>query len=301
MCVASGPTSCVDVGYSAAVQGAFAGKRVFITGGSSGIGRAAALQFARGGASVCVAARRAEPLERVVEELRASACREGQVFASLALDISDRQAVYQAAPRVLAALGGLDILVNNAGVTHVGYLDEAEDEVFERLLRINYLGAVWVTRAFLGHFRGARAGTIAFVSSFLGLMGVFGYAAYTASKHALTGFAECLRQELLVDGVRVCVVFPGDAKTPMYEAELPARPPESVKLAELVPPISAELVARELLASVARGREHAFPGFWNRASLWAARHFPRVTRRVVDRDLRGVWRAGAGQGQRSRD
>ncbi len=281
------------------MQGAFAGKRVFLTGGSSGIGRAAALQLARAGASVCVAARRAEPLARVVTELRECACRDGQVFSSVALDISDRQAVYGAAPRVLEALGGLDVLINNAGVTHVGYLDETDDEVFERVLQINYLGAVWVTRAFLGHFRGARSGTIAFVSSFLGLMPVFGYAAYTASKHALTGFAECLRQELLIDGVRVCVVFPGDAKTPMLDAELPARPPETTKLAELVPPISAELVARELLTSVAQGRERAFPGFWNRASLWAARRFPRITRRVVDRDLRGVWRAGAGQASRT--
>ncbi|MCB9754564.1 MAG: SDR family NAD(P)-dependent oxidoreductase [Myxococcales bacterium] len=264
----------------------FLGQRALITGGSSGIGLAAALQLAREGASVCVAARREGPLADAVARLRENACLKDQVFSSLALDISDRAAVREAAPRALAALGGLELLINNAGVTHVGRLDDVEDEVFERVLRINYLGAVWVTRALLPHFRSARGGTIAFVSSFLGLMPVFGYAAYSASKHALTGFAECLRQELLRDGVRVCVAFPGDADTPMLAAELPARPPETRKLAELVPPISAELVASSLLDSVARGRAHAFPGFWNHASLWAARRFPAITRRVIDRDLR---------------
>ncbi len=261
------------------------GRRVFITGGSSGIGLALARSLVAQGAHVAIAARGAEQLERARAELAAEA-RGDQRVEAFVLDVSDRVAVSAVSAAVLEALGGIDLLVNNAGITHPGYAWELDDEVFERMVQVNYLGTVWVTRAFLPVLMEQRSGQVVNVSSIAGLMGVFGYTAYGASKFAVSGFTESLRQELKPHGVGVSLLCPPDTDTPQLAYEEDLKPVETKALAGTVKPMSAQAVAQAMLDGVAAGRPVIIPGMDGWVTVWLARHFPWLARWVMDRMIR---------------
>jgi short-subunit dehydrogenase len=187
----------------------FAGKVVVITGASSGIGEALALLLADRGASLVLAARRLEALERVAE-----ACRErGARAVVLAADVSlpdDCERIMDAA---VQAFDGIDFLVNNAGISMWARFDEVQDlSIFERLMRVNYLGAVYCTHFALPYLK-ARGGMIVGISSLTGKTGVPTRSGYGATKHALQGFLDSLRIELRNEGVDVLVVSPGFVAT----------------------------------------------------------------------------------------
>lgn len=267
----------------------YRGKKLFITGGSSGIGKATALSAVRAGASVYIAARRQSVLDEAVAELEAARTSADQKIGSISLDIADAAAVKAAVPAILEGLGGLDVLINNAGVSHVSHAHEDDDDAYEWIMRINYLGAVHVTRAFLPHFMSQRAGHVHFVSSVLGVLGCYGYGAYAASKHAMIGYAKCLHQDLLPYGVSVTVSLPPDTETPQHAAELEVMPEETKVVAGTIAPLSADFVGNAVLDGIAAQRFSTAPGFVNHVLLWAARHFPGIARWVMDRDLHGYW------------
>jgi len=269
----------------------FKGKRVYITGGSSGIGKATAMQLVRTGAHVLISARGKERLEAALSELESCRVNAEQAITSIAVDVSDEKAVMAAAPKILDALGGLDVLLNNAGVAHVGTIDEATFEHYRRMMDINYFGTVHTTLSFLPHFRKQGHGNIAAVSSTLGVMGLYGYSAYAGSKYAITGFCDCLRQDLLKYGVQVSVLFPADTDTPQLAAENEIKPPETKALAGNASLVSPEFVADEFLAGVAKGQFTIAPGFSNRLIMWAHHKVPWLVRWVIDRDLRTYWRS----------
>jgi 3-dehydrosphinganine reductase len=262
----------------------FQGKRVLVTGGSSGIGRAAARILVESGAHVVIAARERERLASTVAELRENN-RRGTIHA-IALDISDAPAVARAAPSVLEMLGGLDVLINNAGIAHTGRFEETPPARFEELLRVNLLGTVHVTRAFLPHFVAQRSGHVCNVSSMLGFMGVFGYSAYAASKFAVTGFTECLRQELLPHGVGVSLVFPPNTDTPQLTEELANQPAESRAITRRAGVLPARQVANRLLRGIARRKWNILPGVGSRITWSMHRHAPSVLRRLMDFEMR---------------
>ncbi len=260
----------------------YEGKRVFITGGSSGIGRSLALAIAAAGGHVSIAARGQGRLDEVLAELEKTGS--GRSHA-IALDVSDRAAVEAAAVEVIEALGGIDLVIANAGVTHPGYFAEIGEDVFQSMMNVNYFGVVNVVRAFLPAMRTQKAGNICNVSSTLGFLGVFGYTAYAASKFAVTGFSECLRQELLGDGIKVSVVYPPDTDTPQYHMENEIKPAETKMLSETAGLLSADVVAAEILRGISRGKLHITPGLMNKLIRFATFHLPWVVRMVVDGDL----------------
>lgn len=278
----------------------YRGKRVFITGGSSGIGKATALALARSGAHVWISARGETRLRVAEEEIRAATVSHDQVVGCTVLDIGDRQAVQAAAPEVLSSLGGLDVLVNNAGIAWTNYLHEHTAEIFEEIMRVNYFGTVNVTMAMLDHFMKQRSGRIANVSSTLGFVGVFGYAAYAASKFAINGFSECLRQDLLPYGVKVSVLFPADVDTPQYAEENKLKTPETKAICSTAGLSSPNDVAQALLAGVVAGRYHIVPGFMNKATWYATRFAPWLVRLVADGDLMRAHRKLEGTAPKAR-
>ena len=259
-------------------------RRVFITGGSSGIGLALARQLVAAGAHVAIAARGAERLEQARASL-ADGADEGQRVLAFRLDVGDREDVSRVSRQGLEGLGGIDLLVNNAGIARPGYVHELPDEVFEDMVRVNYLGVVWVTRAFLPALMGQGRGHVVNVSSLAGVLGVFGYTAYGGSKFAVSGFSEALRQELKPHGVGVSVLCPPDTDTPQLAYEERYKPAETRALSGNVKPMSAEVVAKALLEGVAAGRVEIVPGMDSWFTVFMARRFPGLVRWIMDRDI----------------
>ena len=140
------------------------------------------------------------------------------------IDVTDPSRVEVAAAEALVALGGLDLLVCNQGFAHTGLIHEVPVDDFKRLLEVNYLGHAYLCRAFAPHFIQQQSGTVVMVSSVLGYLSTYGYAAYSASKWAIVGFAEGLRQELGLYGVQVKVFYPGTIETPGLAQENADKP-----------------------------------------------------------------------------
>ena len=262
------------------------GKKVYITGGSSGIGLAAAKILARAGASVYISARGEDRLREAIAEIRAAARGPEQRFGYVAHDVSDPVAVEAAAARILAELGGLDVLIANAGVAHPARVLETPTDVYEKMMRINYFGTVHTTRAFLPHFFAQRGGHIAIVSSLLGFMGIYGYTAYAASKFAQVGFADALRQELIDYGVSLSILYPPDTDTPQFAEENKIKPGETKAISGEVKVMSPEEVSTCLLHGLAKGKYHIVPGAMSKFTRFMHRHAPWVVKLVIDGELK---------------
>ncbi|ATB28405.1 SDR family oxidoreductase [Melittangium boletus] len=184
---------------------------VVITGASSGIGEELAVALAARGARVVLAARDEVALHRVRERCE----RAGGRALVVPTDVGEPEACRLLVARALEVFGGIDALVNNAGVTMRGFFEEVTDlSLFERLMRVNYLGSVYCTHHALPHLK-ARRGLLVAVSSLTGKCGVPGRSGYAATKHAMQGFFDSLRIELRGSGVDVLVVCPGFVATPI--------------------------------------------------------------------------------------
>jgi 3-hydroxybutyrate dehydrogenase len=180
-----------------------------VTGGGRGIGRAIALAFAKEGARVAVTARTETELEAVAAEIRAL----GREALAVPCDVGERAQVDDAVRRVADGLGPVEILVNNAGLAVSAQLQDTDDALWERHLRVNLTGAFLVTRAVLPGMLAARWGRIINIASIAGRQGYPLIAAYTASKHGLLGLTRALAQEVVAAGVTVNAICPGYVAT----------------------------------------------------------------------------------------
>ena len=186
----------------------------FVTGAGRGIGRAIALKFAAEGADVVCLSRTEENAARVASEVRAL----GRRVWARAVDVSNGQAVQEAADALLAETGRVDILVNNAGVTRDGLLMRMRDEDWDAVMNTNLRGAFCMTRALTRAFVKQRSGRIINIASIIGLIGNAGQANYAASKAALFGFTKSVAKELGGRGITVNAIAPGFIETDMTAA-----------------------------------------------------------------------------------
>jgi NAD(P)-dependent dehydrogenase (short-subunit alcohol dehydrogenase family) len=186
---------------------------VLITGATQGIGRATAIAFGRAGYRVGVVARTAPKIEALVAELRA----DGIEAAGAAGDVADPEAVRRAVAQVVEQLGEIGVLVNNAGVLIARPFEELTLDDWDTTMATNLRSLYLVTREVLPGMRQRRDGTIVNVASLAGRNGFAGGTAYTASKHAVLGFARSLMLEVRKEGVRVVTVCPGSVDTGMLQ------------------------------------------------------------------------------------
>jgi 3-dehydrosphinganine reductase len=235
-------------------------KVVLITGGSSGIGLAAAKQLASAGAHVWLAARRRELLEAALKEVQAARRDPSQLCGIVSADVSDAKQAARVVETVTKSTGAPDVVINSAGISQPGYVHELSPEVFERLMQVNYLGTVYVTAAVLPAMMERGSGHIINISSMAGYLGVFGYSAYGATKFAVAGYSEVLRAEMKSHGIRVSVAFPPDTDTPQLAYEEPFKPAELKAISGNAKALSAEKVARSILQQAGKGYFMIFPG-----------------------------------------
>lgn len=235
-------------------------KVVLVTGGSSGIGLAAAKQLAAAGAQVWLNGRRRELLEAAFKEVQAARRDPSQLCGIVPGDVSDPGQVGVVVETVTNSAGAPDVVFNSAGITQPGYIQELSLDVFERLMRVNYFGTVYMTAAVLPAMMKRGSGHIINISSMAGYLGVFGYSAYGASKYAVTGFSEVLRAEMKPHGIRVSVAFPPDTDTPQLAYEEPFKPAETKAMSGNVKALPADKVARTILRQAEKGAFMIFPG-----------------------------------------
>ncbi len=246
----------------------FENKVALVTGGSSGIGLAAACQLAAQGAHVWLVARRIELLNAARAALETARQTPQQTFGVVSADVADAGQVDQAVRQITSASGLPDLVINSAGVTHPGYVQDLSLEIFQQMMEVNYFGTVYMAKAVLPGMIARGSGHIVNISSMAGFIGTFGYTAYGASKYAVRGFSDALRAEVKPLGINVSIVFPPDTQTPQLDYENQFKPAETKALAGNVKPMSAEEVARIMLRDAARGRYIIIPGFEPKLIYW---------------------------------
>jgi 3-dehydrosphinganine reductase len=203
------------------------GKHVVVTGGSSGIGLEAAMEYVRRGANVSILARNQKKLDQPLVALKDSVPEGGSnKLCVMSVDVSAGQkSVDKYFERLVEAQGNIDVLLNCAGTFVAGAFNELEDDDFENIVNVNYLGSVYPTRAALKTMKGQKGGgRLIFVASQVAQVAIYGYTAYAASKWALRGLVEALQMEAKPHGIYVSVAYPPDTDTPGYEAEMQTKP-----------------------------------------------------------------------------
>ncbi len=195
---------------------AFHDQVVIVTGSSAGIGKALAVQLARQGAKVILAARRAERLEQVAAEC----CGLGADVLVIPTDIRDEAQCQALVEKTMTTFGRLDMLINNAGMAATALFDDFPDlSLFRQTMQVNFYGAVYCTYYALPYLKLTR-GRCVFISSLGGLAAIPYNTPYCASKYSLHGFSDALRMELLQHGVSVTVVCPWWVATEFHAAQL---------------------------------------------------------------------------------
>ena len=187
------------------------GRTALVTGASQGIGRACAVQLARAGARIALAARNETNLNEVAAEIRSL----GGVAEIFVLDLAQEDSIKTTVKAALAHFGKVDILVNNAGITRDTLLLRMKRADWDEVLLTNLTGTFLLTQALIGSMMKARWGRVINISSVVGRMGQAGQANYAASKAGVIGFTKSLARELASRGVTANAVAPGYIETPM--------------------------------------------------------------------------------------
>ncbi len=251
-------------------------RRALVTGASSGIGRALAIEFARQGVDLVLLARREDRLAEVAREVEAL----GRRAIPVAGDVTDATVRNRALEAARSELGGLDILVNNAGVAAHGRFAEADPQRIRPIFEVNFFAPVELIREATPLLREGRQPIVVNIGSILGERGAPHKSEYSASKFALHGFSEAVRPEMARLGIDVLVVAVGPTATEHFDVLLEGTP----ELPWGDPPrMPADKVARAIVCAIERGRNKVVTGWRGRLLLLADRLCPRLVDRVMGR------------------
>lgn len=260
----------------------FNDKVIVITGASSGIGEASAVEFAKRKSSIVLVARRKENLESVAKNL----AKYGNEILVCQCDVSKWHEVEQMSKTVLDKFGKIDILVNNAGFAIYGSVLELKIEEIESQMETNYFGMVYCIKAFLPKMLEQKTGHIVNVASVAGSFGLPGIASYCASKFAMLGFSEGLYHELKGTGVGITIVSPIMVRTDFFNhpsfKSIPKYSPTS---------LSSKTVAKAIVKAATSPRlEIIIPSFV-RGAVWLKHTIPYLINPILGAAFRKQMRS----------
>jgi len=255
-------------------------KVVWITGASSGIGEALAYEFNKKGTHLILSARRTEELERV----KNGCINSDETVKILPLDLADADSIPQKAQEALELFGSVDMLINNGGISQRAIAADATMETIRQVMEVNFFGTVALTKAVLPGMIEQKSGHIVVISSVMGKFGTQFRSAYAASKHALHGWFDSLRQEVYQHNVDVTIVCPGYVKTNVTVNALTADGQKFNKMGEgQKKAMSPEEFARKLLPKLAKQKEEVYIGGTEVLAVYLKRWFPGLLNRLLRR------------------
>lgn len=222
------------------------GKHVFITGGSSGIGKAIAEIAVKQGAHVTIAARDVTKLEATQADLRKIAISHTQEILATSVDVTN----YNNVEKIMLEIDNklpIDMLVNCAGLSICGKIEDMPINDTKRILDVNFYGTYFPIKAIIGKMKARKNGYIIITGSQASLLGIFGFTSYSASKYALRGLAEALDMESRVHNINITLALPPDTDTPGFENENLTKLEETKLICESAGLFKPEAVAKAIL------------------------------------------------------
>lgn len=258
----------------------FIDRVVWITGASSGIGKALALELSKRQAKLILSSRNIEKLKQVKQQ-----CDFPEKVEILPLDLIDFDAMDSYVKKALSTFGGIDILINNGGISQRSFAVETAFEVDRQILDVNYLGTVALTKALLPYFITKKNGHIVVVSSVVGKIGTPKRTSYSASKHALHGFFDSLRAEVYNDNIDITLICPGYVRTDISKNALMGDGTPQNKMDKATDNgLSPESFAQKMLRAIAaKKREVVISGTREKLAVYVKRFFPGLFSKIIQK------------------
>ncbi len=259
-------------------------KVIIITGASSGIGKALAFQLAEQGAWLVLASRDAERLQRVANDCEAK----GALAQVIATDVSQQDQCKHLIQQTIAVYGRIDVLVNNAGLTMFTKFEDVEDlTMMKKIMEVNYYGSIYCTHYALPHLKKSQ-GLLVGVASLTGKTGVPTRTFYAGSKHAMAGFFDSLRIELMNTGVDVTMIYPGLVATEVRERALGSDgKPLSQSYMSEKGIMSAEACAEIIVKAIMKRQREVIMTPRGKLGLWLKLIVPKLVDNIAYKTIMG--------------
>ncbi|MET6990424.1 SDR family oxidoreductase [Sediminicola arcticus] len=252
-------------------------KIIWITGASSGIGEALSYQLSKLGCKLVISARNQEQLLKVKNK-----CNYPERIHILPLDLADYKNMEEKVQQAISDVGRIDMLINNAGISQRSLIMDTDIDVYKKLMDINYLGTVALTKAILPHFIAQGNGHFVTVTSLMGKFGSPYRSGYCGAKHALHGFFDVLRMEHEKDGIQVTLICPGFVNTKVAINALTGN-----GKSQLSNDLATEkgldpvIFAKKMIHAITNQKFEANIGRWEVAGVYLKRFIPKLLHTVV--------------------
>jgi len=256
------------------------GKTIWITGASSGIGEALTYALSAKDCNLIISSRKEEELQRVKGQ-----CKNPDKVKVIPLDLSITENMTNIAREAIRAFGKIDTLINNAGISQRSLIVDTQLDVYRKLIDINYLGTVAITKVLLPHFIEQKSGHFVTVTSLMGKFGAPPRSGYCGSKHALHGFFDVLRMEHEKDGINVTMICPGYVDTNIAKNALTGDGSEQgTDDIENKNGLPVDLFAKKMISAIERKKYEAYMGGKEVIGVYLKRFFPKLLHRFVQKN-----------------
>lgn len=253
------------------------GKHIWITGASSGIGRALSLELVSQGALVLLSARSTDALE----EVKAAAADPGRVHI-LPLDLTEMDSHHHKVEEAIRQMGHIDVMVHNGGISQRSLVKNTPLSVDRKVMEVDYFGTVSLTKELLPHFIERQSGHFTVVTSLMGVFSSPMRSGYCGAKHALHGFFDALRAEEYQDDIAVTIVCPGFIRTNISKNALTSDGSKQGTMDEATGDgISPEECARQMAKAIRKRKAEVYIGKKEILAIYLKRYFPWLLRRIV--------------------